>query len=536
MAENGQNTETVTLTIDGRTVTVPKGTTILQAAEELGTTVPHYCYHAGLSSPAMCRLCLVEVEGAPKLMPSCVTQVMDGQVVHTESESAERMRRGVLEFYLVNHPLDCPICDQSGECKLQDYVHQEGREHGRSREPKRIFGRDDFGGDVLFYGDRCVMCTRCVRFMTEVEQKPLLTVVERGNRSVIDTFFEQGLEEAEWAGNVVDICPVGALVSKDFLHKARAWDLDHAPSVCPSCSQGCNIDLHTRDNLVQRLKPRANLEVNQYWMCDYGRGHYEWMNRGDRLEAPVVRESDRSVAMGWSEALEALKTRLQAASGGVKAVVSPYWSNEDIGAVVDLMDALGGGEMVFRSPRAEDESVLPGFPNLARRRDLAPNTTGLAALGASRVGDDGARGGLENIDAHSGVLIVLGDALVDVTEGFAESAELTVYLGAFESAALADADFALPITTFAEQEGTFTNHEGRVQRFWPGLQAPGAARPAWLVLGALAGAISDHEAPIRADEAFQTLRGRSSLFEGLSYESLGTRGARAGEPATVSGD
>ncbi len=271
-------------------------------------------------------------------------------------------------------------------------------------------------------------------------------------------------------------------------------------------------------------------------MCDYGRGHYEWMNRGDRLEAPVARESGRGVAMGWSEALEALKTRLQAASGGVKAVVSPYWSNEDIGAVVDLMDALGGGEMVYRSPRAEDESVLPGFPNLARRRDLAPNTTGLEALGASRVGDDGAKGGLEDIAAHSGVLLVLGDGLVDVAEGFAESAELTVYLGAFESAALADADFALPITTFAEQEGTFTNHEGRVQRFWPGLQAPGAARPAWLVLGALAGAISEHEAPIRADEAFQTLRSRSTLFEGLSYESLGTRGARAGEPATVSGD
>jgi NADH-quinone oxidoreductase subunit G len=486
VAENGQNTETVTLTIDGRTVTVPRGTTLLQAAEQVGTTVPHYCYHAGLSSPAMCRLCLVEVEGAPKLLPSCVTQAMDGQVVHTESESAERMRRGVLEFYLVNHPLDCPICDRSGECLLQDYVHQEGRDHGRSREPKRVFGRDDFGGDVLFYGDRCVMCTRCVRFMTEVEQKPLLTVVERGNRSVIDTFFERGLEEAEWAGNVVDICPVGALASKDFLHKARAWDLDHVPSICPSCSQGCNIELHTRDNLVQRLKPRVNLEVNQYWMCDYGRGHYEWMNRGDRLEAPVVRGGGRSVAMGWSEALEALKSRLEGVSGGVKAVVSPYWSNEDVGALAALIEALGGGEMVYRSPRADNESVLAGFPRLARRRDLAPNTTGLEALGASRVGGDSAQGGLEAVNAHDGVVFVLGDGLVGEAAGFAKGATLTVYLGAFESEALSGADFALPITTFAEQEGTFTNHEGRVQRFWPCLQAPGAARPAWLVLGALA--------------------------------------------------
>ena len=247
--------EMVNLTIDGHEVSVPKGTTILEAAKSIGTEVPHYCYHPGMSSPAMCRLCLVEVEGAPKPMPGCVTTVMDGQVVHTQSEQALKNRRGVLEFYLVNHPLDCPICDMSGECNLQDYVHAEGREHGRGREPKRIFGRDDFGGDVLFYGDRCVMCTRCVRFMSEVEQDHRLTVVERGNRSVIDTFYEEGLDGTYWHGNIVDICPVGALVSKEFLHKARAWDLTHTPSVCTGCAQGCNIDLHTRDNLVQRVKP-----------------------------------------------------------------------------------------------------------------------------------------------------------------------------------------------------------------------------------------------------------------------------------------
>src|SRR4051812_43193130 len=271
--------ETVNLTIDGQAVTVRKGMTILSAAETIGVRVPHYCYHAGLSSPAMCRLCLVEVEKAPKLQPACVTQVAEGQVVRTQSDKSLDMRRGVLEFYLNNHPLDCPICDQSGECKLQDYAHAEGRFHGRGVEPKRVFGRDDFGGDVLFYGDRCVMCTRCVRFMNEVEQDPRLTVVERGDRSVIDTFFEEGLEGTHFHGNIVDICPVGALLSKDFLFKQRAWDLDHIPSLCPNCSQGCNIELHVRDNLVQRLKPRANLDVNAFWMCDYGRLNYEWINR-----------------------------------------------------------------------------------------------------------------------------------------------------------------------------------------------------------------------------------------------------------------
>jgi NADH-quinone oxidoreductase subunit G len=184
----------ITLAIDGHEVTVPKGTTLLQAAESIGIEIPRYCYHPGLSSPAQCRVCLVEIEGAPKLAASCVTEALAGQSVRTQSPSALEMRRGVLEFYLANHPLDCPICDQSGECKLQDYVHAEGRDHGRSQEPKRVFGRDDFGGDVLFYGDRCVMCTRCVRFMNEVAQDPRLTVVERGNRSIIDTFFEEGVE------------------------------------------------------------------------------------------------------------------------------------------------------------------------------------------------------------------------------------------------------------------------------------------------------------------------------------------------------
>ncbi|HZD05065.1 MAG TPA: 2Fe-2S iron-sulfur cluster-binding protein, partial [Longimicrobiales bacterium] len=368
-----QDQDTVTLTIDDREITVPKGTTLLQAAELMGTRVPHYCYHPGLSSPAMCRLCLVEVEGAPKLMPSCTTTAQDGQVVRTQGEKALRMRRGVLEFYLVNHPLDCPICDQFGECKLQDYAHAEGRFHGRSREPKRVFGRDDFGADVLFYGDRCVMCTRCVRFMNEVEQDPRLTVVERGSRSIIDTFFDEGLEGTHFSGNIVDICPVGALVSKDFLFKQRAWDLDHTPSICPNCSQGCNIDLHVRDNLIQRLKPRANMEVNQYWMCDYGRLRYEWMNRGDRVEVPLVRSASGTRAVGWREVLTGVLERLREAAGegmSVRAVASAAASNEALGAFRELVEHLGGSEIVFRSARAEDEIVLKGFPRLARRRDL----------------------------------------------------------------------------------------------------------------------------------------------------------------------
>ncbi len=536
MAENGQTQETVTVTIDGREVEVPKGATILEAAEGIGTRVPHYCYHPGLSAPAQCRLCLVEVEGAPKLQPSCVTPVRDGQVVHTESEKALQMRQGVLEFYLLNHPLDCPICDQSGECKLQDYVFAEGRKHGRSREPKRVFGRDDFGGDVLFYGDRCVMCTRCVRFMDEMEQEPLLTVVERGSRSVIDTFFDRGLADASFAGNVVDICPVGALVSKDFLHKARAWDLDHTPSICPNCSQGCNIELHTRDDLVQRLKPRENQDVNAHWICDYGRHRYEWMNRGDRIEAPLVGRGGGRRATGWQDALEVLLAGLEGAAGPVRVVASASASNEDLGTLAALTHALNGEGAVFRSPRAADEVALPGFPKLKRRRDLVPNRTGAELLGMERVGEDDGSGGLTEARDHEGVLIVLGDELPDQDGEFGARAELYVHLGSYPSAAAQAADFVLPITTFAEQEGTFTNFEGRVQRFWPGVRAPGAARPAWLVLGALLARLEGRAPETRPAEAFGRLGSLAAEFQGLAYETLGTRGALVNEPLRIAGD
>src|SRR5688572_28994609 len=388
------NEELVTITIDGVQARVPKAMRIIEAAETLGKGIAHYCYHPALSAPAMCRMCLVEVQGVPKLQPACVSPVMEGNVILTESDKAREARQGTLEFYLVNHPLDCPVCDAAGECKLQDFVHAEGRKHGRALEAKRVLGQDDFGGDILYDGDRCIVCTRCVRFMREIAGNDALCVVQRGHRSIIDTFFETGVEGDIWAGNIVDICPVGALLSKDFLHKARAWDLDGSPSVCPNCSQGCNIRIDTRDNIVQRLKPRLNSAVNSYWMCDYGRHNYEWFQNQDRIEAPLVRDGDRLVASGWQQAVLALVDRLkQIGAANVTAVGSPMWSNEDNGLLARLATVLGGGSMVYRSARGE-EIVLPGFTKLARRRDLAANVRGLDVIGFNRVGDDNGAGGL----------------------------------------------------------------------------------------------------------------------------------------------
>jgi NADH-quinone oxidoreductase subunit G len=514
--------DTVTITLNGVQASVQKDLRIIEAAEQLGVGIAHYCYHPGLSAPAMCRMCLVEVEGAPKLAPACVTPVAEGQVIHTESERAREARKGTLEFYLLNHPLDCPVCDKSGECKLQDYTHAEGRKRGRSIEPKRVLGQDDFGGDILYDGDRCIMCTRCVRFMREVAQDDRLCVVQRGHRSVIDTFFEHGVEGNLWAGNITDICPVGALLSKDFLHKARVWDLDSNPSICPNCSQGCNIRIDTRDNLVMRLRPRPNPDVNSYWMCDYGRHRYEWLNPRERVQTPLMRGTDAQLAAtSWQTAMLSIIDRLRAAvadGGGLTVVGSPLHGNEDNGMLARLAAVLGGGELWYRAERAADEIPCPGFPRLARRVDLAANVRGMEILGFTRRDDV--------TPVRGGAVIVLGDEIPQDAADFAAAADLVIAISGTLTAAGRGAHFVLPAATFAEAEGTFTNHEGRVQRFWPAVQPPPMARPAWQILGVLiAGLQEGSTAPPTAGDAFLRLGDWHDEYRGLSYELIGSRGA-----------
>src|SRR5919107_5608824 len=286
----------VKLTIEGRQVDVPAGTSLLEAAKAAGVLIPHYCYPPGLPVAGVCRMCLVEVEKAPKLAPACATSVAEGQVVHVHSEKALEARQGVLEFLLINHPLDCPICDQSGECELQDYTFAEGRKDSRYQEPKRFNPVEDFGGDVLYVPNRCILCTRCVRFMDDLAREPVLNVSERGDRAVIGKFEGHDLTHP-WAGNVIDLCPVGALLSKDFLNKARAWELDRSASICPNCTQGCNSIAETRDNVIVRLRPRPNPEVNEYFLCDVGRLDYRWMNGPGRLELPQARQGSALVGV-----------------------------------------------------------------------------------------------------------------------------------------------------------------------------------------------------------------------------------------------
>jgi NADH-quinone oxidoreductase subunit G len=511
--------ELVTVTIDGMPVSVPKDTTIIEAAKQAGILVPHYCYHPSLPSPALCRMCLVEVEKAPKLMPACVTAVAEGQVVHVDSEKAKKAREGVLELLLINHPLDCPICDQSGECELQDYVFQEGRAGTRySDYAKRYSPVEDFGPDVLYVPNRCILCTRCVRFMEDVAEEPVLNVSERGDRAYIGISRDQLLDHP-WAGNVVDLCPVGSLLSKDFLHKARAWELDKTASVCPGCTQGCNITIDTRDENVVRFRPRPNLEVNRHFMCDYGRMNYRWLNRGDRIEAPLVRDGGRHVATDWDTALDRLGQLVRGTSGSAVILATGRASTESLGLVRRMLDRLSVTAVV-QVPLGE-EAPLAAIPNLALRAERTPNLAGAELVG---YGSDWASGLLEL--AGAGLVIVLDAELSQSDlDLIGKSPATIVVMGTIFPEGLRTAELVLPVTTMAEENGTYVNRDLRIQRYNQARSQPGMARPAWWIAGeVLAGPGPSASAPATAAEAFELLGERWPVFATTSYGDMGYTG------------
>ena len=505
--------ELVSLTIDGVPVSVPKGTLVIEAAKQAGVLVPHYCYHPGLPVAGLCRMCLVEIEQQPKLAIACATQAAEGMVVKTQSAAAKSARTGVLEFLLINHPLDCPICDQAGECELQDFTFQEGRAGTRYSPdyPKRFNPVEDFGPDVLYVPNRCILCTRCVRFMEDVAREPVLNVSERGDRAYIGVHPEARLDHP-WAGNVVDLCPVGSLLSKDFLHKARAWELDKSASVCTGCSQGCNITLDTRENVVVRVRPRPNLDVNRYFMCDHGRMNYRWMNRGDRIEAPLVKRGGELHATDWEDAFEGVTTVLRGAGPRVVALVSPRASTEALFFARELfrgLDWTGAFQAVMG-----EEVPLAGVPDLALRAERVPNGRGAELLGYGRE-YAAALAAAES----AAVVLVLDEPDIPVRASGA-----LIYVGTVLPERAREADVVLPIANVAEEEGTFVNRDGRVQRYAQAKPAPGMARPAWWVFSELGAALGHGESVGSAAEAFERVAQASEGFRGLSYEQLGFAG------------
>jgi len=328
--------ETVELTIDGKKIHAPKGTLIIEAAQSAGIEIPRYCYHPGLSVVGSCRMCLVEIEKIPKLQPSCATHVAEGMVVRTQTPETLQNRRFVLEFLLANHPLDCPVCDQAGECELQNYYMDHGLYEARYDENKTKRKKaHPIGPHIILDQERCILCTRCVRFTREVSKTSEIGVIDRGHRSEIDVL--PGFELSNpYSGNVADICPVGALTDRDFRFKCRVWFLGSAPSICPGCSRGCNIDIHFNerfnpryhDQRVHRLKPRYNQAVNGHWICDEGRYSYHSIDAPDRLRVPLVKRGTEYLEASWEDAIRetagALKQAL-ASHGpqGIALLISP---------------------------------------------------------------------------------------------------------------------------------------------------------------------------------------------------------------------
>ncbi len=520
------------VTIDGREIDVPEGVNLIQAAESAGIEIPHYCYHPGLSVVGNCRMCLVEVEKAPKLQIACNTRVADGMVVHTRSERTLTAQKAVLEFLLINHPIDCPVCDQAGECKLQDYYMDYDRQPSRfelgkkNKKGKAI----DVGSDVMLDQERCVLCARCTRFFDEVTHTSELAIFQRGDHCEIDTYPGRKIDN-KYAGNVIDICPVGALTEKDFRFRMRVWYLHRTPSVCGGCERGCSIDIHHHRGRIYRYKPRFNPEVNSYWMCDEGRHSFLALQSERRLTAPLVQQGDRLVHEGWDSAVSRLASKIQEMKanfgpGSVGAVIGAQATNEEAFALKRLMGETVGSERL--ATLSWSPSDASGDDELLIRANKNPNTRGLAALGLPAHGLDAL--GDAVVAGELKMLIVMRADLVRIVgeEEFVRRFGPLDYMVVMDTDANETCQMAnqvLAIGAYPEIDGSFTNFKGRVQRFSQAFPPQGQALPAIEVLAKVGHAIDGVERPTAAKDVFAEMAEAEDAFNGLTLEGLGPHGA-----------
>jgi NADH-quinone oxidoreductase subunit G len=511
--------DTVTLTIDGTAVTVEKGKTVLQAAIEHGFSVPYYCFHPGLKIDGSCRVCLVKIEKMAKLQTACSTTCMDGMVVSTDAPDVVQARAGVFEFLLVNHPLDCPVCDKGGECPLQDFSYSFGRSESRMEFPRRTFDGEgvkadvDFGPTLMLNRNRCILCTRCIRFMREIDGDPQIGVVARGSDSQIATFNEQGVHSL-LSGNLMDVCPVGAITTRDYRFKSRPWDNpDAVDTICTLCSKGCSTTAWIKAKpewakgaRLVRLTPRYEPAVNGYWMCDIGRFGYHWIEGDERLSSPMVREgAGHQQSTTWEAALKALGERAgSVAPNGMTFLTSAHASNEEIFLIERLASAIA---VSWKS------SAKPQHPDTKFRIPVvdAPNVNGARDLGLPvGAGNDGApdltavRHAIESGQVPAlyvfdpGPAGSLGDVSWIVSARQSGKLSLLIYQGVLMTELAAAADIVLPGSAWVEKDGTYTNDQGRVQ-------------PAAKVFAAPGDALDDRDIFVRVAEALgQTLPWKSA--------------------------
>jgi NADH-quinone oxidoreductase subunit G len=519
------------LTIDGREIEVPAGATVMQAAQELGVFIPRYCYHPGLSVAGNCRICLVQVEKFPKLQIACNLPATDGMVVHTKNEEAEEGRRSVLEFLLANHPLDCPVCDQAGECDLQNFYMNFGLYNPRFQEQKvKKKKAVELGPHVMLDQERCILCSRCVRFTDEITETCEFGIFNRGDQAELGIVPGEVLDNP-YSANVVDICPVGALTERDFRFKTRVWYLSGASTVCNGCSQGCNIDLHyvlnrphlnDGDRLV-RIKPRYNPDVNDWWMCDEGRYGFGWLDT-DRLDE--VREPNAEPeGAGWEGALSKLSSVLSGARVGVLA--SAQLTNEELFLVREIFQRSLGARVSVTVPEAETSS-----DDFLIKADKSPNSHGAALLGLSGPQSPGFG---DLVDAalagEFDVLWVFGHDLVDLlgpdrARQVSERVETLVFSGTNQCGTVELANWVFPTAAYVERDGTFVNCHGRLQRIGRAFPPYKGSREDWrmlLDLARLQGMSFEWSGP---EEIFRGLSKAEEAFSGQSFESIGSKGVQ----------
>ena len=528
----------VKVIIDGREIVAEAGHTLLQVALDNGIEIPHYCYHPKLSIDGSCRMCQVKIQRVPKLAISCNTPVTDGMVVDTQSAEVAEARRGVMELLLINHPLDCPICDKAGECYLQDYSFGYGRQHARTTSPRRKgLKRHPIGPRVVFDEERCILCRRCVRFTQEISKTGELGVLGIGDRSHIGTAPDRPLDNA-YSVCTADICPVGALLSADFHHKRRVWFLEEVESVCPGCANGCNVKLGMFRNEIQRLVPRRNDAVNDTWMCDHGRLNYHFAQDETRVRVPRVdgvtpeRGNGSRPAIDAAAAVEEVARRIRGAidthgAGAVALIGSAHLTNEECYRLVGLRDAIGTPHLDLVVPLGDTDDFLIKAEKAANGR------------GARDVGVQPGAGGKAAADILAAcaageikVLYVVGSADLlavhgeeSVLRALAE-VETVIAQDANRSALTDRADIVLPGLTWAEKDGSFTNHAGRVQRIRQAMTPTEGALTDGEVFVRVAAWVQDGTAPAAFDVRATLAEIAMTLpaYRDVTLDGLGSHG------------
>jgi NADH-quinone oxidoreductase subunit G len=545
--------DTVTLTIDGRQVTVEKGKTVLQAAIEHGISIPYYCYHPGIGIDGNCRTCIVKIEKMPKLQTSCSTICTEGMTVFTRTPEVVEARAGVFEFLLINHPLDCPVCDKGGECPLQDFSYSYGPEQSRMDFPRRTFDGEgvkadvDFGPTLMLNRNRCILCTRCVRFMKEIDGDAQINVVDRGYGSEIATFQDQGVHSLI-SGNLMDVCPVGAITTRDYRFKSRPWDNPTAvDTICTLCEKGCSTTAWIKAKpewakgaQLIRFTPRLNPDVNGYWMCDIGRFDYHWIEGDDRVRKPLERRASGALEpTSWHEINSTLRDRLAAAGtanpDGVRFLLSAHASHEELFLFRRLTEELmgdGGPKLITVSWRFSPKSQPPTAKFKVPAVD-APNVNGARAFGFApgKVGDEVRPADVSALrrDVEAGKVSALyvfdpgpdgtlGDDAWIIDARRSGVLPLLIVQGALLTELARAADFVLAGASFVEKEASYTNGQGRLQGVARAIKAPGDAMEDWQILTNLAVALGVRfnyttAAHVRADIAarFGTVPGLEGI-------------------------